>query len=328
MPSTTATIAHRRPLAGVAAALTGVVLWGSLVILVKTGEETNGLVIGFHRIWVGALGVSLVALSLGRFPDRRAFRTSVPGGLLFAADIVLFFSAIKLTTVANATIVGALQPVILLYVGARQFGERTTRGLIVLTVIAVGGAALVAVGSAEATGGWNPFGDVLALAALATWAGYFAASKQARQSLGTLEYLAALLIIAMIAVAPVALVFGGGLGVEGETWVVIAVLALGSGALGHFLMNWSHGHIPLHLSSLLTLGLPAVSAVSAALFLGEPLVGLQVLGIAIVVCALAIVVLRTDSVSPRPRGRSPVDSPDRARRDPAAGRSARATGRR
>ena len=292
-----ATTVARRPLAGAAAALTGVVLWGSLVILVKTGDETNGLVIGFHRIWVGALGVSLVALALGQFPDRRAFRTSVPGGLLFAADIVLFFSAIKLTTVANATIIGALQPVILLYVGARQFGERITRALIVLTVVAVGGTALVALGSAEATGEWRPFGDFVAFVTLLTWAGYFAASKRARQTLGTLEYLTALLIIATVAVAPVAVLFGGGLGVERDTWIVIVVLALGSGAVGHFLMNWSHGHIPLHLSSLLTLSLPAVSAVSAALFLGEPLVGLQILGIAVVVGALAVVVTQTEAAA-------------------------------
>ena len=174
--STTQTVA-RRPRAGAAAALAGVALWGSLVILVKTGDETNGLVIGFHRMWVGALGVSLVALALGQFPDRRALRLSVPGGLFFAADIVLFFSAIKITTVANATIVGALQPVILLYVGARQFGERINQGLVVLTAVAVGGAALVAIGSAEATGEWHPVGDLLAVGAVITWAGYFAASN-------------------------------------------------------------------------------------------------------------------------------------------------------
>jgi drug/metabolite transporter (DMT)-like permease len=294
MPPPTVT-SRRRPVAGALAALTGVVLWGSLVVLVKTGEETNGLVIGFHRIWVGAVGVAVVALVVGRFPDRRAFRISLPGGLLFAADIVLFFSAIKLTTVANATIVGALQPVILLYVGARRFGERVTAALVVLTAIAVGGAALVAVGSADATGEWRPVGDLLAVAALATWAGYFAASKQARQSLDTLQYLTAFLIIAAVAVAPVAVLFGGGLAVSGDTWLVIVVLALGSGAVGHFLMNWSHGHIPLHLSSLLTLSLPAVSAISAALFLDEPLVGLQVVGIAVVVTALAVVVGRTQA---------------------------------
>ena len=296
MPSSTpTTAANRHPVAGMAAAFTGVMLWGSLVILVKTGDETNGLVIGFHRIWVGALGVSLVAVVLGQAPDRQAFGTSLPGALFFAADIVFFFSAIKLTTVANATIVGALQPVILLYVGARRFGERVTRSLIVLTIVAIAGAALVAIGSAEATGEWSLLGDALALGALATWSGYFAASKQARQTLGTLEYLSALLILSSGFVAPVALVFGGGLGVDGETWVVILVLALGSGAVGHFLMNWSHGHIPLYLSSLLTLSLPAVSAVSAALFLDEPLIGLQVLGIAVVVGSLAVVMRQTEA---------------------------------
>jgi drug/metabolite transporter (DMT)-like permease len=294
MPSATTPAAGRRPRAGLLAALTGVVLWGSLVILVKTGDETNGLVIGFHRIWVGALGVSTVALVAGRFPDRRAFRTSLLGGLLFAADIVLFFSAIKLTTVANATIIGALQPVILLYVGARQFGERVTRALIGLTVVAIGGAALVAAGSAEATGEWSPLGDALAVVTLLTWAGYFAASKQARASLDTLEYLTAVLVIAALAIAPIAVAFGGGLAVDGDTWVVVVVLALGSGAVGHFLMNWSHGHIPLYMSSLLTLSLPAVSAVSAALILDEPLIAPQIAGIAVVVAALAVVVWRTE----------------------------------
>jgi drug/metabolite transporter (DMT)-like permease len=271
-----------------------VVLWGSLVVLVKTGEETNGLVIGFHRLWVGAAGTALVALVLGRFPDRVAFRTSWVGGVLFGADIVLFFSAIKITTVANATIVGALQPVILLYVGARQFGERVTGALIALTLVAVAGTALVALGSAEATGGWEPVGDLLALGALLTWSGYFVASKRARQTLSTLEYLTAFLIVASIVVAPVAILFGGGLAVSADTWTVIVVLALGSGTAGHFLMNWSHGHIPLYLSSLLTLSLPAVSAITAALVLDEPLVGLQVVGIAVVILALAAVVRRSE----------------------------------
>jgi drug/metabolite transporter (DMT)-like permease len=307
MRSPTPAAEGTRPVAGTAAALTGVALWGSLVVLVKTGEETNGLVIGFHRIWVGAVAVAIVAFFAGQFPTRAAIRTSIPGGLLFGADIVFFFSAIKLTTVANATIVGALQPVILLYVGSRHFGERVTRNLVLVTVVAVAGAALVAIGSAGATGEWNLFGDLLAIGALITWSGYFAASKQARQTLPTLQYLASFLLVAAVAVAPVALVFGGGLAVEADTWAVIFVLALGSGAIGHFLMNWSHGHIPLYLTSLLTLSLPAVSAVSAALFLDEPLVALQVIGITIVIVALGVVVRRTDHLAPTSEATQPAE---------------------
>ena len=60
--------------------------------------------------------------------------------MLFGLDIIFFFSAIKLTTVANATIVGALQPALLLYVGARWFGEQVNTALIGLTVVAITGA--------------------------------------------------------------------------------------------------------------------------------------------------------------------------------------------
>jgi drug/metabolite transporter (DMT)-like permease len=50
--------------------------------------------------------------------------------------------------------------------------------------------------------------------------------------------------------------------------------------------------------SLLTLAVPVVAAVTAAVFLDERIVGLQVLGMAIVVCALGTVVLRETGRAP------------------------------
>ena len=50
--------------------------------------------------------------------------------------------------------------------------------------------------------------------------------------------------------------------------------------------------------SLLTLAVPVVATVSAALFLDERIVALQVIGMAIVVCALGAVVLRETGRAP------------------------------
>jgi drug/metabolite transporter (DMT)-like permease len=294
--------AEKRPMAGVAAAGTGVMLWGALVVLTKLADETNGLVLGFHRIWVGALGTVVVLALFGQRLTWRTLRLSWLGGVLFAADIVLFFSALKLTTVANATIVGAFQPAILLYVGHRHFGEAMTRRLVALTAIAILGAGLVALGSHDASGRWSPVGDLLAIGAVLCWSGYFAASKQARVELGSLEYVAAFLVVATIVITPVALLFGGSLAVEASTWWIILVVALGSGLVGHFLMNWAHNHIPLYLSSLMTLTLPAVAAVSAAIVLGERIVPLQVAGMAVVLIALTAVIVRIDV----PTGQTPA----------------------
>jgi drug/metabolite transporter (DMT)-like permease len=284
-----------RPMAGVLAATTGVVLWGCLVPLAKSADDVNGIVLGFHRLWIGAIAVLLVFYATGGRLSRQTLRTSFWGGVLFGLDIIFFFSAIKLTTVANATIVGALQPALLLYVGARWFGERVNTALIGLTVVAISGAGIVAIGSAS--GGsedWSLVGDLCALAALASWTGYFIASKRARASLSSLEYLAAFLVIATVVVAPVAMVAPGPFDPGAEGWLIVFVVAVLSGGVGHFLMNFAHPHIPLYLASLLTLAVPVMSTTVALLFLDEPLNGIQVLGMAVVLVAVGLVVLRTE----------------------------------
>jgi drug/metabolite transporter (DMT)-like permease len=100
-------------------------------------------------------------------------------------------------------------------------------------------------------------------------------------------------LVAAVAVTPVALLSGQRLnpGDAGD-WARIAALAVGSGGLGHLLISWAHDHVELSAMSLLTLAVPVVATVSAALFLDERIVALQVIGMMIVVCALGAVVLR------------------------------------
>ncbi len=291
--------AQQRQLAGVLAAAGGVVLWGCLVPLAKAAEDVNGIVLGFHRLWMGAVAVLIALYATGGRLRRATLRTSFLGGALFGLDIIFFFSAIKLTTVANATILGALQPALLLYVGARWFGEKVIGSLVGLTVLAIVGAGLVAVGSAS--GGndeWSLVGDLCALLALLSWSGYFIASKRARETLGSLEYLAAFLVVASLLVLPVALLAPGPFDPGAEGWLVVLVVAVLSGGVGHFLMNWSHPHIPLYLASLLTLAVPIMSTSVAVLFLDESINAAQVLGMAVVIGAVAAVVLRTQRTGP------------------------------
>jgi drug/metabolite transporter (DMT)-like permease len=285
----------KRPLAGVVAATTGVVLWGCLVPLAKAAEDVNGIVLGFHRLWMGAVAVLLVFYMTGGRLTRAGLRTSFWGGVLFGLDIIFFFSALKLTTVANATIVGALQPMLLMYVGARWFGERVTASLIGLSIVGVAGAGLVAIGSASGSNeDWSLLGDICALLALGSWSGYFIASKKARETLSSLEYLATFLVVATLVVLPVALVAPGPFDPGTEGWWVVFVVAVLSGGVGHFLMNFAHPHIPLYLASLLTLAVPVMSTTVAVLFLDEGVNGTQILGMAVVLVAVGMVVLRTE----------------------------------
>src|SRR5688500_6745992 len=132
----TVEVQDRRPVAGTAVVLVAVSVWGGVGVVVRFVEGIDGLVIGFHRLWIRALVTVAAFYATGGRLTWRTLRLSVPGGLAFACDIVLFFSALKHTTVANATVVGALQPALVLVVAGPLFGERITKALVAATVVA------------------------------------------------------------------------------------------------------------------------------------------------------------------------------------------------
>jgi len=282
-----------RPVLGALAAVLGVVMWGSFTVLTRKVPELDGLGLAFHRMWMGAVVVTVVLYLSGSRLSWRLLRTSAPGGLLFALDVGLFFTALKETTITNANIISSLQPILIALVVGKLFGERLRGSFFLWTALAVGGVVLVLTGSAAGNQDtWSLHGDLLALGATVSWAGFFVASKQARKTLTSLEYLAGLLIVGFAAMAPVVLLSGRPLHVESwASWGYIAAIAIASGGFGHWLMNWAHGHIPLAMASLLTLAIPVAAVVTGVLVLDEAVGLQQVLGMAVVLGALTIVIL-------------------------------------
>src|SRR4029079_15886671 len=136
-----------RPTAGVVGVLVAVSVWGAVAIVARKVDQIDGLVLGFHRLWIGALATMTVFYATGRRLSWQTLRLAIPGGIAFGLDIVLFFRALKHTTIANATIVGALQPALVLLVAGRLFGEPVTRAIITWSAVAIGGVAIVVYGS-------------------------------------------------------------------------------------------------------------------------------------------------------------------------------------
>ena len=297
-PSLDSPRAVKRPGLGVLSAVAAVVVWGTSSVLIKEVEGLNGVAISAFRLWIGALLITPAFIASGGRVTKQLLRLSFWGAVAFAADIVLFFSALQHTSVANATIIGALQPLLMLAIAGPLFGERPrwTDGL--WGLIAVAGAAVVVFGG-DAGGANGSGGDLLAVGALLAWTAYFVSSKTARTQLTSFEYLVGLSLVSAVLIIPVPFLLGQPLGSPtGEGWALITIIALVNGALGHFLMNWSHEHVPLVAVSLLTLGIPVVSAAAAAAFIDEPLELLQIGGMAVVLGALAVVAVHTARRAP------------------------------
>ena len=131
---------------GRAAVVVTVVFW-SIGNLIVRGTELTGPQIAFWRYLFAAV---LYAIGHAAFVGPLTwsdFRTAAPMGVVLAIEIVFFFIAIKQTTVANVTVIGALTPLLLFGVAARRFKERVSVRVVGATLLALAGVVAVVFGS-------------------------------------------------------------------------------------------------------------------------------------------------------------------------------------
>lgn len=274
---------------GVGAAAIAVSAWGLSGVVAKE-IDMGGIAVGAYRFTTYAVIVGLFMAARGQRLNAHVMRASMLGGLALGIDVAFFFSAVKLTTVANATVIGSTQPIVVAVVAWKLFGERIKRRDIVLAGVALAAVVVVVLG-AGASPEWSLRGDLLAVGAVFAWAAYFVLSKQAKSKISPGEYtLGAAMWCGLSNFA-----FGAAIGHDlswpsAESWIGLIVLAFGAGILGHAMMNWSIQQIPLWLSSTLTLLIPVVSAGAAWVFLDEALTRIQLGAMAVVLAALAGIV--------------------------------------
>ncbi len=268
--------------------------WGLSGVVAKD-INMSGIALGAYRFTLYAVVVGLFMAFRGQPLTLKIMRLSMWGGLALGLDIALFFSAVKLTTVANATVIGSTQPIVVAVVAYKLFGERIAKRDIVLAGVALAAVFVVVLG-AGASPEWSLRGDLLAVGAVFVWAGYFVFSKQAKGLMTPSEYTLGAAMWAGLSNFLMGAMFSQDLSwPTTESWIGLVVLAFGAGLLGHQLMNWAIQQIPLWLSSTLTLLIPVVSASAAWIFLNESLSATQIIAMAVVLAALAGIVMPSSS---------------------------------
>lgn len=280
---------------GRAAVVVTVVFW-SIGNLIVRGTELTGPQIAFWRYLFAAV---LYAIGHAAFVGPLTwsdFRTAAPMGVVLAIEIVFFFIAIKQTTVANVTVIGALTPLLLFGVAARRFKERVSVRVVGATLLALAGVVAVVFGSSTGAR-WSPAGDALAVGALIFFAAYFALGKVARETLSGITLQTHSLIAGVPVLAVVLLVDSRGLPAPtgGQWWFVFGLIVFPG--TGHLLLNWAHAHVSLTLVSLMTLGVPVLSILGAAVLFSESLVFIQGVGILVVLAVLCFAIIETSRLN-------------------------------
>ena len=297
MPASTESAAPRPHLGtGLWAAGFALLCWAWPSIIAKT-LPLDPVQIVFYRGWLGSLwAVGFLYLRGGRL-SLSGLRVSFWGGVALGFDLVFFFTAIKLTTIANATVIAALQPALLLFLAPWIFGERIRALDVATALVAIGGVALVVRGSSQ-NGAWSLRGDLFAVLTLFAWTAYLVASKKVAGRIRSSEFAASVTVIATLLITPLALFSEARFSATSLVLPtapqlgLLATMAL-FGWGGHLLMNWSLGRIPIWVGGMAALAIPVLTSALAALFLEEPLRPIQLLGMSVVIGSLAIVGVRS-----------------------------------
>ena len=276
--------------AGQAGAVLGVTCWAAGNVMVVEAPM-SGLQIAFWRILLGAAVYTAAVYVSGRRLSRAMLRVVAPAGVVISIEIAVFFVAIRETEVANATVISNLTPIVLLAIAARSFGERVTGLLVAVTAVSLVGVVLVVFGSTQHTS-WSPLGDSLSFVAMLFFAAYFVLAKRGRETVPILEFQACLWLAGAMVLFPVSVVDAGGVAwPSGTQWIWLVALLAVPGT-GHLLVNWSHHHVRLVITAMLTLAIPVMSTIGAVLFLDQAVNAVQVVGMVITLAALSLVVRR------------------------------------
>ncbi|MES2895353.1 MAG: DMT family transporter [Pseudomonadota bacterium] len=224
-------------------------------------------------------------------------RLALLAGAAFALDLSFWHYGIAFTSVANATVLTNLTPVVVTAVAWLVFKQRPRNLFVAAVALAVGGAWLMAVGrGAQAPGSNPPLGDAFSLLTAVWYALYFLAVSAARRTVGATRIMfwsgmasAPLLLLAAVLLGEPLLpaTLGG--------WAACVGLGLMHVA-GQGSIAWALGRLPAATASVVVLVQPVVAAILGWMLFAEALGPVQALGAGI---ALAGVVLAQMASRPR-----------------------------
>jgi len=221
--------------------------------------------------------------------DGKSYLAPFLAGIFFACDLGVWHFSILYTSVANATVLANLTPIVVTLAGWLIWKRPVTRTFVAGMVAAIAGM-FVLVGPNFAAGGRPLLGDALAAFTAIFYAAYFLAIKAARDARASTSRLMAWSTTVTAAVLlPVALLMPQPfIPASAAGWWVLVGLALVTQVLGQGLIAYAFAHLPASLSSVSLLIQPVMAAVFAWALFGEAVGPVQFTGAAIVLAGIWI----------------------------------------
>jgi drug/metabolite transporter (DMT)-like permease len=247
------------------ALIAGAVAIGFSPILVRW-SELGPTATGFHRVFLAlpVLGAWMYWQTRGRpraaRPSWRHVGALAVPGALFAGDLFFWHWSINFTTVANATLLSNLAPIVVTLGAWLWLGERVTPRFLVALLASLAGAALL-VGASLDLGRGYVLGDGFGIVTAVFYGAYILSMARLRGGVSAATLMFWSSAVAALALLPVAMLSGESvIATTAGGWLNLVTLAWLTQAVGQGLIAWSLGHLPAAFSSLTLLVQPVTAA--------------------------------------------------------------------
>lgn len=267
------------PLAALLAGATCIALSPIWVRVSETGPTASA----FWRVALAVPALSLLA-ALSRGPAApagipRAGPLLLGAGAAFAGDLATWHTSIKLTSVANSTVLANLASIFVTLAAWIVWRQRPSAPFVAGLAMALAGVGMLVRASVD----FSPTalaGDALGVVTAMFYAWYLLSVKLLRdRGVQVARLMAVTSALTALILLPVALATGETmLPATALGWAKLLGLALVSHAAGQGLIAWAFAHLPASFSSVSLLFQPVMAALFAWALLGEPLAALQIAG--------------------------------------------------
>lgn len=268
----------------------GVLVFSTGPVMVQWSDLT-GPVLSFWRLWIGVAGTAvLTAFHLrmtGRRPSRAGWVGAAWAGVAFGVHQLMFMTAVKATSVVDVTLMQVLAPIVVAIIAVPLFDERPGARFRLWSIVAVAGAAGVAVAGSSGPKG-DPAGMALAAANVVLYSVFFVMSKRTREHIDVVPFLFAVMGFAGVTVSAYCLLTGAPIGAtrRGDLLVPLLMAAI-PGGIGHFVSTWPLRWVPANIPPLLQLAIPFLSGALAWVLLGEGITVMHVISGALTIVGVA-----------------------------------------
>lgn len=250
--------------------------------------DSGPVAAGFWRLFLAIPFLAFFARQSGQglVPiPRGVFLAIVAAGVVFALDLASWHIGIAATRLGNATLFGNSGSLVLMIWGFVLL-RRLPRGMEWAAILcALGGAAILFGQSLEISRA-TLVGDLFCLLAGLFYAGYLLLLQNIRRTMGSWS----ILTWSSAAGAPVLLIIAllRGEPVWPQDWTPIVTLFVLSQLVGQGLLVFSLRHFSPLIIGLVLLTQPAIAALYGWGFFGEAVGGVDILGMALLGCALVL----------------------------------------